>query len=169
MQLSAAIVKSLEQSQGYLTKALDGLTQEEAAFVPAAESNSIAFILWHMTRVEDFFVIRVIQREVELYEAEGWREKLGTPAKDTGFDYTLEQLQAWPVPKLEIMRGYYDSVRKKTLALLKNITSERLSELARPDRSPDSIGDILCRITTEIALHTGQIAYIRGIKRGLSK
>jgi len=169
MQLSAAIVKSLEQSQGYLTKALDGLTQEEAAFVPAAESNSIAFILWHMTRVEDFFVIRVIQREVELYEAEGWREKLGTPAKDTGFDYTLEQLQAWPVPKLEIIRGYYDSVRKKTLALLKNITSERLSELARPDRSPDSIGDILCRITTEIALHTGQIAYIRGIKRGLSK
>jgi uncharacterized damage-inducible protein DinB len=169
MQLSAAIVKSLEQSQGYLTKALDGLTQEEAAFVPAAESNSIAFILWHMTRVEDFFVTRVIQREVELYEAEGWREKLGTPAKDTGFDYTLEQLQAWPVPKLEIMRGYYDSVRKKTLALLKNITSERLSELARPDRSPDSIGDILCRVTTEIALHTGQIAYIRGIKRGLSK
>ncbi len=169
MQLSVAIVKSLEQSQGYLTKALDGLTQEEAAFVPAAESNSIAFILWHMTRVEDFFVIRVIQREIELYEAEGWREKLGTPAKDTGFDYTLEQLQAWPVPKLEIMRGYYDSVRKKTLALLKNITSERLSELARPDRSPDSIGDILCRITTEIALHTGQIAYIRGIKRGLSK
>ena len=169
MQLSAAIVKSLEQSQGYLTKALDGLTQEEAAFVPAAESNSIAFILWHMTRVEDFFVIRVIQREVELYEAEGWREKLGTPAKDTGFDYTLEQLHAWPVPKLEIMRGYYDSIRKKTLALLKNITSERLSELARPDRSPDSIGDILCRITTEIALHTGQIAYIRGIKRGLSK
>jgi uncharacterized damage-inducible protein DinB len=169
MQLAAAMVKSLEQSQGYLTKALDGLTQEEAAWRPTAESNSIVFILWHVTRVEDFFITRVIQREVELYEAEGWREKLGTPAKDTGFDYTFEQLQAWPVPKLEIIRGYSDSVRKKTLALLKNITSERLSELARPDRSPDSIGDILCRITTEIALHTGQIAYIRGIKRGLNK
>jgi hypothetical protein len=122
-----------------------------------------------MTRVEDFFINRVIQRQVELYEAEGWRKKLGTPAKDTGFEYTLEQLRAWPVPKLEIIRGYTESVRKKTLALLKNITSERLSELARPDRSPDSIGDILCRITTEIALHTGQIAYIRGIKRGLNK
>jgi len=169
MQLAAAMVKSLEQSQGYLTKALDGLTQEEAAWSPTAESNSIAFILWHMTRVEDFFINRVIQRQVELYEAEGWREKLGTPAKDTGFEYTLEQLRAWPVPKLEIIRGYTESVRKKTLALLKNITSERLSELARPDRSPDSIGDILCRITTEIALHTGQIAYIRGIKRGLNK
>ncbi|MGD0352718.1 MAG: DinB family protein [Dehalococcoidia bacterium] len=169
MQLAEAMVKSLEQSQGYLTKALDGLTQEEAAWSPAQESNSIAFILWHVTRVEDFFVIRVIQRGVELYEAEGWREKLGTPAKDTGFDYTLEQLRAWPVPKLEIIRGYSESVRKKTLALLNSISPERLSELARPDRSPDSVGDILCRITTEIALHMGQIAYIRGIQRGLNK
>jgi hypothetical protein len=169
VQVAEAMVKSLEQSQGYLSKALDGLTQEEAAWSPAAESNSIAFILWHVTRVEDFFVIRVIQRGVELYEAEGWREKLGTPAKDTGFDYTLEQLRAWPVPKLEIIRGYSESVRKKTLALLNSISPERLSELARPDRSPDSVGDILCRITTEIALHVGQIAYIRGIQRGLNK
>jgi uncharacterized damage-inducible protein DinB len=169
MQLAEAMVKSLEQSQGYLTKALDGLTQEEATWSPAAESNSIAFILWHVTRVEDFFVSRVIQRQVELYEAEGWREKLGTPAKDTGFDYTIEQLRAWPVPKLEIIRGYADSVRKRTLALLNSIAPEKLSELARPDRSPDSIGDILCRIITEIALHVGQIAYIRGIQRGMNK
>lgn len=169
MQLAEAMVKSLEQSQGYLSKAFDGLTQEEAAWSPTAESNSMAFILWHVTRVEDFFVNRVIQRQIELYEAEGWREKLGTPAKITGFEYTLEQLRAWPVPKLEILRGYADSVRKSTLALLSSIAPERLSELARPDRSPDSIGDILCRITTEIALHVGQIAYIRGIQRGLNK
>ncbi len=169
MQLAEAMVKSLEQSQGYLTKALDGLTQEETAWSPTAESNSIAFILWHMTRVEDFFINRVIKRQVELYEAEGWREKLGTPAKDTGFEYTFEQLRAWPVPKLEVLRGYTDSVRKSTLALLNSIAPERLSELARPDPSPESIGDILCRNTTQIAMHTGQIAYIRGIKRGLNK
>jgi uncharacterized damage-inducible protein DinB len=169
MQAKEAIIKSLEQSRGYLTRALDGLTQKEAAWKPAAESNSIAFILWHMTRVEDFFINRVIQRQVELYEAEGWREKLGTPAKDTGFEYTFEQLRAWPVPKLEIIRGYADSVRKRTLALLNSIALERLSELARTDPSPESIGDILCRNTTQIAMHTGQIAYLRGIQRGINK
>jgi hypothetical protein len=169
MQAKEAMLKSLEQSGGYLTRALDGLTQKESAWSPAAESNSIAFILWHVTRVEDFFVNRVIQRQVELYEAEGWREKLGTPAKDTGFEYTFGQLQAWPVPKLEVLRGYTDSVRKSTLALLNSIAPERLSELARPDPSPESIGDILCRNTTQVALHTGQIAYLRGIQRGMNK
>jgi len=169
MDTRELILKSLEQSQGYLTKALDGLTQEEAAWSPGAECNSIAFILWHMTRVVDFFVNRVIQRESELYEAESWREKLGTPAKETGYDYTVEQLQAWSVPKLELLRGYADSVREKMLAFLNSIPPEKLSEVPRPDRSPDMIGDTLGRMSTEIALHVGQIAYLRGVQRGLDK
>jgi len=169
MQLSEALIKSLEQSQGYLAKALDGLTQKEAEWSPSPESNSIAFILWHMTRVEDYYFIRVIQRQTELYEAEGWREKLDTPVKDTGFEYSLEQLRAWPVPKLETIRGYHGSVRKETLALLNSIAPERISELVRPDRSSDTVGDILCRVVTEIALHTGQIAYLRGVQRGINK
>jgi uncharacterized damage-inducible protein DinB len=169
MEAKALILRSLEQSQRYLTRALDGLTQEEVAWSPNAECNSIAFILWHIVRVEDFFVNRVIQRETVLYEAESWLEKLGTPVKDTGYQYTLEQLQAWPVPKLEVLRGYASSVREKTLAFLKSIPAEKLSEVPRPDRSPDSIGAILGRISTEIALHVGQISYLRGIQRGLDK
>ena len=169
MEAKELILRSLEQSQGYLTKALDGLTQEEAAWSPGAECNCMAFILWHIARVEDFFVNRVLQRQGELYEAEGWREQLGTPAKETGYQYTAEQLQAWPVPKLEVLRGYADSLREKTLAFIEQLPSEKLSEVPRPDRSPDSIGATLCRMSTEIALHVGQIAYLRGVQRGLDK
>jgi len=169
MEAKELILMSLEQSQGYLNKALDGLTQEEAAWRPNAECNSIAFILWHMTRVEDFFVNRVIQRENELYEAEGWREKLGTPPKETGYQYAAEQLQTWPVPQLEVLRGYASSVIEKTLAFLKSVPPQKLSEVPHPDRSPDSIGATLGHISTEIALHVGQIAYLRGVQRGLDK
>ncbi len=167
MEATEVILRSLAQSQEYLNKALDGLTQEEAAWSPNAECNSIAFILWHMTRVEDFFVNRVIRRETELYEAECWQEKLGTPFK--AYQYTVEELQAWPVPKLEVLREYANSVREKTLSFLNSIPAEKLSEVPRPDRSPDSIGARLGRTSTEIALHVGQICYLRGIKRGLDK
>ena len=167
MDAKELILKSLEQSGGYLTNALDGLTHEEAAWSPGPECNSISFILWHMTRVEDFFVNRVIRREKELHEAEGWQEKLGTPAK--AYQYTAEELQAWPVPQLGILREYVNSVRGKTLALLQSMPSEKLSELARPDRPPDTIGAIFGRVSTEIALHVGQIAYLRGVQRGLDK
>ena len=167
METTELILRSLEQSQRYLTRALDGLAQEEAAWSPTPECNSIAFILWHMTRVEDFFVNRVIQREKELYETEGWQEKLGTPVK--AYQYTVEELQAWPSPNLEVLREYANSVREKTLTFLNSVPPERLSEVPRPYRSPDSIGITLGHMSTEIALHVGQIAYLRGLQRGLDK
>jgi len=167
MEAKELILSSLEQSQEYLTRALDSLTQEEAAWSPNAECNSISFILWHTARVEDFFVNRVIQREKELYEAEGWQEKLGTPVK--AYQYTVEELQAWPVPKLEVLQEYANSVRDKTLDFLKSIPPEKLSEVPRPERSPDSVGATLGHISTEIAMHVGQIAYLRGVQRGLDK
>lgn len=165
MDVKELLLRSLEQSQGYLTKALNGLTQEEANWIPSPECNSISFILWHMTRVEDFFVNRVIQRGKELYETQKWQDKLGTPAK--AYQYTREELQAWRAPNLEILRGYASSVRQSTLDFLKSIPTERLTEVPRPDRSPDSIGVTLGHMSTEIALHVGQIAYLRGLQRGL--
>ena len=169
MNAKELILSSLEQSQGYLTKALDGLTQEEAAWSPGAECNSIAFILWHMARVEDYHIIRVVQHQEEVYEAEGWREKLGTPPKDTGYEYSIEQLRAWPVLKLAVLRGYADSVRVRMLAFLNSLPPEKLAEAYRPERSPEAIGVILARISTHIAFHVGQICYLRGLQRGLNK
>ena len=167
MDAKELLLRSLEESQGYLTKALDGLTQEEATWSPSLECNSIAFILWHTVRVEDFFVNRVIQHGKELYEAEGWQGKLGTPVK--AYQLTVEEVQTWRAPKLETLREYANSVRQKTLAFLKSISPERLSEVPRPDRSPDSIGTTLGHMSTEIALHVGQITYLRGMQRGLDK
>lgn len=167
MEAKELILRSLEESQGFLTKALDGLTQEEIDSVPRAECNSIAFILWHLIRVEDIWVNRVIQRQKEAYEADGWQERLGTPPKESGYRYTKEQLQTWVAPKLELLKGYADSVREKTLTLLQSITPKKLSEVARTDPSPDTIGAILGHLITEIALHAGQIGYLRGLHRGL--
>ena len=167
MEAKELIVRSLEESQGFLNRVLDGLTQEEVAWTPKAHCNSIAFILWHLGRVEDIWINRVIRHEEEAYEAEGWQEKLGTPAGESGARYTLEQLQAWPVPKLEIIRGYANSVREKTKAFLQSLTPEKLSEVANLGRSSDTIGAILGHLITEIALHVGQVGYLRGLHRGM--
>ena len=165
MDAKQMVITSLKQTQGYLNRSLEGLTQEDIAWKPGEHCNSIAFILWHATRVEDYFFTRVLQRKTALYEADGWMEKLGTPP-DSGYGYTVEQLQSWPVPKLEDLRGYADAVRQSTLAYLEQLTPEKMLELVRPDRPPDTIGGMLGRISTEIALHMGQIDYLRGLRCG---
>ncbi len=165
MNAKEMVVFSLNQSRSYLDRSLEGLTQEDIAWKPADHCNSIAFILWHVTRVEDYFFTRVLQSKTALYEAEGWMEKLGTPL-DSGYGYTAEQLKSWPVPKLEDLRGYVDAVRQSSLAYIEQLTPENMLELVRPDRPPDTVGQILIRICTEIALHTGQIDYLRGLRSG---
>ncbi len=168
MEIKEIILASLNESWGYLTRALDGLTQEEIIWTPAPHSNSLAFILWHVTQAEDFWVNRVIKRGSDIHETEGWGERLGTP-EGGGTGYTEEQLRSWPTPKLEDLRGYARAVHKRTLALLDSITPEELLEIPRPDHPKETVGTILAHLITEIALHVGQIDYLRGVHRGLKR
>ena len=171
MNLPQMVVASLNRTWMFLDKALDGLTQEEIAWRPGTECNSIAFILWHLSRTEDIHIIRHLQGKTDIYEAEGWREKMGTPPNEDGWGYTLEQLEAWPVPELEDLWGYANSVRQKTLTYLDSFPEEQLSETFGPygpDRVYLSGGDILVDVLVETAMHIGQIFYLRGELRGLS-
>ena len=169
MQAKDLIVKSLEQSQRFMNNALDGLTQKEVAWSPTSECNSIAFILWHMTRVEDAVVNGAIQKKGEVYETEGWQEKLGTPSKETGGRYTLEQIRAWKAPELEVLRGYAGAVRAKTSIFLQSVTPRKLSQEVVLFGRNDTTGGVLGFLTTEIAMHAGQIGYLRGVQHGLGK
>jgi uncharacterized damage-inducible protein DinB len=167
MEAKEVILRSLTESQGFLNRALDGLTKEEVTWKPRPESNNIIFLFWHLIRVEDLWISRVMRQEKEVYEVEGWQEKLGTPAKDSGYKYTLEQLQAWPVPELETLWGYAASVRKRTMAFLQSLTPEKLSEVIKWDTNSETAGVMLTHLVTEIALHTGQMAYLHGVLRGM--
>ena len=166
METKEIILASLNESWGYLNRALNGLTQEEMTWAPAPHCNSLAFILWHVTRAEDFWVNDVIRRGNIIYQTEGWRERLGTP-EDGGTGYTEEQLRSWPTPKLEDLRGYARAVHKRTLALLDSVTPEELPEIPRPEHPKETVGTILAHLITEIALHVGQIDYLRGVHRGV--
>ncbi len=168
METKDVIMDSLNESWGYLTRALDGLTQEEIEWTPAAHSNSIGFLVWHVTRAEDNWINSVIGGGSNIYETGGWRERLGTP-KEGGYGFTEEQLRAWPTPRLDDLRGYAQAVRQRTLEVVASITAEKLPEAPRPDRPKETVGSILAHVATEVALHVGQIDYLRGVQRGLAR
>ncbi len=68
------------------------------------------------------------------------------------------------------MNEYAEAVRETTLAFLEQSTSE---EIGRPRdrgwREPYCIGSALSHLLVEESQHVGQIAYIRGMLRGLDK
>jgi len=167
MKVSDFIVKSLTESHEYIAGSIKGLSQDELAWRPEPHSNSIAFLLWHLARVEDLWINRILLAGKELYETGGWYRKFGTPAQDSGFGYDVAKLKAWPVPQLKLLTEYATAGREKTLVYLKSLTAAKLDEARDFGWRKGTIGSALSHLVTEVGEHTGQIGYLRGEMKGI--
>ena len=164
MTLNEFIVDALDKENGFLMEALDGLGPDELAWQPAADANSIGWILWHMVRVEDMWIQFFAQFQTELWETEGWHEKFGLPTRDNGFGHTAEQVNNFPSVDLGEFLRYRASVRQATLAYLDMLTPDDMERVPRERRPEMSLGAMFRQIIGEMYQHVGHIAYLRGLQ-----
>ena len=165
MTLNEFIEDAFNVEQEYLMDALGDLTPEEMMWRAGPEANSIGWILWHMTRVEDMWFQFFIRRETEIWARDGWDEKFGLPARDNGFGHTLEQVAEFPAYNLADMLKYGTEVRAATLKYLKTVTAEQMEVVPREARQEMSIGRIFRQVVGEMYQHQGHIAYLKGLSR----
>lgn len=164
MTLNDFIVDALDKENGFLMDAMDGLGPDQLAWQPAADANSIGWILWHMVRVEDMWIQFFAQFETEIWEAEGWHEKFGLPTRDNGFGHTAEQVNNFPTIDLAEFLRYRAAVRQSTLAYLGTLTPEDMERVPRERRPEMSLGAMFRQIIGEMYQHVGHIAYLRGLQ-----
>ena len=180
MEIVALIEQTLGDYWERMDRALEGLTPAELAWRPDAESNSIAFIVWHVARVEDRWIQVFAQGIPDVWTKEGWHEKLGL-AEDYAFvGLSAEQLGNFPTITKENLDGYRHAVQHGTQAYVKNLDADGLDfvpgRTPTPERSGSlerhgsfSIGRMFRQTLAEYNQHLGQVSYIRGIQRGLDK
>ena len=167
MDFRDILTSQMSEYMEFLELALDGLTPEERRYQPTPESNHIDFIVWHMARVEDTLFNRAILRRADLWEREGWGERLGIVAEGNGYRFSAEQATDLPDFPLDDLMHYYRSVRTELFEYIDSLSEEDLDALPNPRRPEYPVGETLKHIVVEEAQHVGQIAYIRGIRRGL--
>ncbi len=172
MKTSGFILDSLDRMQDAVAAAVDGLSNQELTWRPGEEANSIGFTLWHQLRCEDVFVQGMIQRKPQVWVSERWYEKLSLPEdpEDVGYGYAAEQVAAFPVPRLTDMLGYGEATRAQTVGYLEAVNAESLDKVIEtPFFGELTIGQVFAILLCEITQHIGQIAYLRGLQRGLNK
>lgn len=151
-----------------LRKALSGLTAAERRFQPHANANHIDFIVWHMARDEDGELHTFAQRTRDIWQRDAWYQKLGLPAGDDGFGYTVEQVTTLPRFDMVDCLAYYAAVRGATLRYLEALTPADWERCPDPAQRPGyTIGRMLSHLIVEGSQHLGQVAYLRGLQRGL--
>lgn len=68
------------------------------------------------------------------------------------------------------LMAYYAVVRQETLQYLEGLTAADLARRPDPERRPAyTIGKMWSHLMVEESQHTGQVAYLRGLQRGLSQ
>ncbi len=165
-----AIRSGLEEYLEGLKRAVDGLTPAELRWQPTLASNYISWIAWHMARVEDRWVNRVLRGDVERWIRDGWHEKFSMSEEAHGFGETEAQVRAMPEVAMSDLLAYFDAVRQSTLAHLEHMSPADLEvTYAHPRHRGITGAWILGHILVEESQHLGQVAYIRGMIRGQNK
>jgi hypothetical protein len=151
--------------RGVVHQAVDNLTAEQLAFRVDPEANSIAWLVWHLTRIQDDHVADVAQAE-QVWTSQGWAERFGLPfdPRDTGYAHRAEEVAAMRVDSGELLVGYYDAVHEQTTRYVRQLTDADLGRIV--DRSwdpPVTLGVRLVSVIADDLQHAGQAAFVRGI------
>jgi uncharacterized damage-inducible protein DinB len=144
--------------------AVQGLTTDELAARLDAEANSIAWLVWHLTRIQDDHVAGVAGTE-QAWTAEGWVNRFGLPFDDgeTGYGQGPDDV-AQVRAEAALLTGYHDAVHARTIAYLRTVADNDLGNVV--DDSWDPPVTLATRLVSVIAddlQHVGQAAFLRGV------
>lgn len=171
MEAKDVVIASLERSREEIMRVLDGLSQSELTWRPGSGCNSIGIILFHSVRSEDNYVQDRIQHKPTVWDSEKWYQKINMGQADRGSGFnTPEEVNAFNVPEFKAFMPYAMAVRERTIQYLNSLKPADLDRIINvPRRGDISIGKYLGYMVVHVAEHAGEISYIRGLQRGLSK
>ncbi len=143
---------------------VDGMTEDELAFRADADANSIAWLVWHLTRIQDDHVAAAADRE-QTWTAEGWyaRFALPFPPEAHGYGHGSDDVAAVRVAP-DVLIGYHDAVHRQTLAYVATLRDGDFGRVV--DRSwdpPVTLGVRLVSVVADDLMHAGQAAFVRGL------
>ncbi len=146
---------------------LEGLSEAELRWQATLDSNSILWLVWHMSRVEDGWINNTIAGGESVWDSGGWAERTGVTYDNSGYGQTADEVRSMPVVSVTDLIDYFDDVRAATFKVIDGMSDEDLSKnFTRGDRSV-TWSWILGHVLAEEAQHLGQIGFIRGMVRGL--
>jgi uncharacterized damage-inducible protein DinB len=158
------LVDAFERVRGLVVDLTDGLTEDIATYRPDPGANSIAWLIWHATRVQDDHVADLAQVEQVWPQ---WRERFGLPFGKwaTGYGQGPKEVAAVHVSG-ELLGQYHRAVHEFTLRYIEGLTAEELDRVVDTRWNPPVTAAVrLVSVIGDTLQHLGQAAYIRGLAK----
>ena len=142
----------------------EGLSDEQLHFVPEGQSHSIAWCLWHASRIEDLFFQQIFQGKKSEWETGGWATKTGLPEKGFGTGQSTDEAKAIAIGSLDGFREYQSKVAQLALDYLGSIAEPELLREVKLGERTETLGEsVNLHLVIHLNGHRGEVNLIRGM------
>jgi len=148
--------------------AVDGLDLDRLTQRPSPDANPIAWLVWHLARVQDDHVAELLDAD-QLWVGGDWARRFGVepdPA-NTGYGHSADEVATVRPESPEVLLDYLEAVDDRTRTMLEGLVPDDLDRIV--DRGwdpPVTLGVRLVSIADDGLQHAGQAAYVRGLLGG---
>ncbi|MET7684941.1 DUF664 domain-containing protein [Streptomyces sp. NPDC005423] len=165
MHAKDILIDGFGRIQEEVHSAVEGLSPDQLHARPGSDANSIAWLVWHLTRVQDDHVADASGLD-QVWLTEGWEKRFGLdlPRADTGYGHTSAKVGTVRVESATLLTGYYDTVHTQTLGYLRGLAAEDFERVVDERWDPPvTLGVRLVSVLSDDLQHVGQAAYVRGL------
>lgn len=158
------LTDSFDRVRTSVEAVLDGLDDDTLVARPGPGANTIAWLVWHLTRVEDDHVAEVAGHE-QVWTAEGFADRFDLPFDDgaIGYGQSTEEVGQVRV-SADLLGDYFAAVRARTTAYVDGLSDADLDRVVDERWDPPvTLGARLVSVVNDATQHVGQAAYARGL------
>jgi hypothetical protein len=164
MDVSEQLTDAFDRVRHGVEQVLEGIDPGALTFRPDAEANTVAWLVWHLTRVQDDHVSHVAGTE-QRWTADGWCERFDLPFEPsaTGYGHGPGDVAAVEVGA-ELLFEYYEVVHHATLRYVGDLRPADLDRVVDERWDPPvTLGVRLVSVIEDELQHIGQASYVRGL------
>lgn len=161
---AAVLVDALGRVREAVHQAVNGLDVDELTHRVDPAANTIAWLVWHLTRVQDDHVADVADVEQQ-WTASGWFERFGLPFGRgvTGYGQRPDEVEAVRATG-DLLVGYHDAVHDQSVEYVRSLTDDDLRRVVDTWWDPPvTLGVRLVSVVNDDLQHAGQAAFVRGV------
>jgi uncharacterized damage-inducible protein DinB len=163
MNATDVLIDSLDRVAQDVSTVLDGLDEKALTARISPDANTVAWLIWHLSRVEDDHIADVAGTE-QIWTSAGFVERFALPfaPREHGYGHTTEQVGQVHA-SAALLGEYFDAVREETKTYLAGLTDADLDRIVDERWDPPvTLGVRLVSVVNDATQHVGQAAYVRG-------
>jgi uncharacterized damage-inducible protein DinB len=129
------------------------------------DANPVAWLVWHLTRVQDDHVADVAGLE-QVWTSQGFDAKFDTPypAAAVGYGQSSHEVGRLAVSSADVLLAYHDAVHELTVGYVETLADTDFDRVVDTRWDPPvTLGVRLVSVVNDTLQHVGQAAYVRGI------